>query len=98
MEDLGVCGLNITCLCDSSAAIGIARRKGTGKIRHLAVHQLWLQNQVRNKEILLQKVDGSSNPADLFMKFLDQQAIVRYSLELGLNAGQGRATAAPELQ
>jgi hypothetical protein len=98
MEDLGVYDLNLTCMCDSSAAIGIASRTGIGKIRHLAVHLLWLQDKVRNKEIVLQKVDGSKNPADLFTKFLDQQAIARYSLELGLNAEKGRATAAPELQ
>eukprot|EP00969_Alexandrium_andersonii_P196165 8666716-Alexandrium_andersonii.AAC.1 len=32
---------------DSSAAIGICRRAGIGRVRHLAVGQLWVQERVR---------------------------------------------------
>ena len=98
LQDLGVVGLNITCMCDSSAAIGVANRTGVGKIRHLAVHLLWLQEKVRSKEIAIQKVDGVKNPADLLTKHIDQHALLRYMHELGLRAEQGRAAAAPELQ
>ena len=98
LQYLGVVGLNITCLCDSSAAIGVANRTGVGKIRHLAVHLLWLQEKVRSKEIAIQKVDGVKNPADLLTKHIDQHALLRYMHELGLRAEQGRAAAAPELQ
>ena len=34
---------------DSFAAIGICRRCGIGKVRHLAVAQLWVQDFVRDK-------------------------------------------------
>ena len=30
---------------DATAAIGIARRKGLGKIRHLDVNDLWIQDK-----------------------------------------------------
>ena len=30
---------------DSSAAIGVARRKGCGKMRHVRVGQLWIQEK-----------------------------------------------------
>ena len=58
LQDLGAVGLSITCLCDSNAAIGVANRTGVGKIRHLAVDLLRVQERVRSKEIAIQKVDG----------------------------------------
>ena len=39
MEDLGV-GVKLRLKSDASAAIGIASRRGLGKIRHLEVSQL----------------------------------------------------------
>ena len=98
MRDLGVNDLSITCWCDSSAAIGIANRSGVGKVRHIAVHLLWLQEKIRSKELQIRTIDGSKNPADLFTKHLDQHTLDRYSRELGLTAELGRAAAAPALQ
>ena len=39
-------------IIDSSAAKGIASRRGLGKVRHIEVHQLWLQDKVQKKEVL----------------------------------------------
>ena len=36
---------------DASAAKGIASRRGLGKIRHIEVHQLWVQDKVAEGEI-----------------------------------------------
>ena len=38
--DLGI-SLEVSVHADSSAAIGICRRTGIGKVRHLATGQLW---------------------------------------------------------
>ena len=46
---------------DSTAAKGIADRIGLGKVRHIEVNQLWLQEKVRNKDIELRKVKGLEN-------------------------------------
>merc|ERR1712020_864131 len=46
---------------DSSAAIGICRRTGIGKVRHLAVGQLWVQERVRSGDFALHKVSGELN-------------------------------------
>ena len=54
---------------DATAAIGIARRRGLGKLRHLDVEDLWVQHKVRSKAIELLKVDGKENPADIFTKY-----------------------------
>ena len=40
---------------DASAAIGIARRRGLGKVRHLDVTDLWIQEQIRAKKFRLSK-------------------------------------------
>ena len=36
---------------DATAAIGIARRKGLGKIRHLDTTDLWIQDKIRSKKM-----------------------------------------------
>ena len=38
----------IKILEDSSAAKGIAERTGLGKVRHIEVNQLWIQEKVRD--------------------------------------------------
>ena len=47
---------------DASAAIGICRRRGLGKIRHLAVADLWVQDRLRTKDFGLSKVLGRRTP------------------------------------
>ena len=45
LADLGISAV-IHMYTDSSAAKGIASRKGLGKVRHIEVNQLWLQDKV----------------------------------------------------
>ena len=40
---------------DATAAIGICRRLGLGRVRHLAVADLWLQQRVKRGELVLHK-------------------------------------------
>ena len=44
-RDLGI-DLSLQLYADSSAAIGICRRAGIGKVRHLAVGQPWVQERL----------------------------------------------------
>ena len=53
MHDMGW-KMPITVHSDATAAIGIARRKSLGKIRHLDVTDLWIQDKIRSKQIRLQ--------------------------------------------
>jgi hypothetical protein len=80
---------------DSSAAIGICNRSGIGKIRHLAVAQLWVQDLVRAKACRLFKVLGAENPADLLTKPLARAEIDGHLGRLGLSRASGRAETAP---
>ena len=49
---------------DSSAAKGIMCRRGSGKVKHLEVRQLWLQERVARKEVKLEKIPRSQNTGD----------------------------------
>ena len=53
---------------DSSAAKSIASRIGLGKVRHMEVKFLWLQEAVKTKKVEVRKVAGTLNPADVLTK------------------------------
>ena len=55
---------------DSNAAKSFASRRGSGKMRHLEIRDLWLQKEVRDGKVEVSKIRGDKNPADLMTKFL----------------------------
>ena len=55
---------------DSSAAKSFVCRRGLGKMRHLEIKDLWLQKEVRDGKVIVSKVRGDLNPADLMTKIL----------------------------
>ena len=63
LADFGT-AVECTVHTDASAAIGIVRRAGLGKLRHLNVRYLRLQDQVKAEALGLEKVAGADNPAD----------------------------------
>ena len=69
--------LLMTCLTDSSAAKGIASRKGVGKVKHLSLKELWVQDAIEQKRFKIQKVGTDSNWADLGTKVLDGSRILQ---------------------
>ena len=63
---------------DASAAIGIAMRKGLGKVRHIEVNQLWLQEKVSEGLIKVTKVNGNVNLADHLTKHVEANKMQEY--------------------
>ena len=53
---------------DASAAIGICRRRGLGKVRHLHTADLWVQDRLKSGDFALRKTPGSQNIADMMTK------------------------------
>ena len=74
LNEMGVfLGLNVIFInTDSSAAKGTASRRGIGKIRHLDIDDLWLQDEVAKGVIKVFKIDGTRNIADALTKHVDQ--------------------------
>ncbi len=60
LEDWGV-SKEAKVYVDSSAAIGITQRKGNGKLRHVKVGMLWVQEKVEDGE---RKNQSENAPVD----------------------------------
>ena len=62
-----------------------------GKVRHIDVALLWLQDVVRKGRIGLQKIAGKNNPADLLTKYLPGVRTAEISRWLGFYVVDGRS-------
>ena len=69
--------------CDSSAAIGIAGRRGAGRVRHFEVSIMWLQRHITNRVLGFFKGRGDENVADIGTKHTDQRTLRRALANLG---------------
>ena len=58
--------------CDSSAARGVMQRLGSGKIKHINIRHLWVQDLLKKRLFELNKVPTKHNVADLNTKKLSK--------------------------
>ena len=80
---------------DAVAAIGIVKRQGLGRVRHLAVADLWVQQRAKHKEVLYQKLDGSKNTSDMLTKPVEKETLQGHMERLGFEFRQGRHVCTP---
>ena len=76
---------------DSSAAIGMIDRRGSGRLRHIKIGHLWIQERAEEGEIQVRKVKGDSNVADLMTKHLNEASMQKYMDMLSCESRAGRA-------
>ena len=95
-RDLGI-SLTLRPMSDATAAIGISRRRGLGKVRHLATADLWMQDRIRKGDFSLEKIIGSDNPSDMLTKHVDGALLSKHMTTLGLYFEDGRAESAPTI-
>jgi hypothetical protein len=69
---------------DSSVAKSFVATRGVGKMRHLEVKLLWLQEQVRNRRLKVLKVSGTANVADALTKYHGLQKLVELGKPFGI--------------
>ena len=67
---------NLKICTDSSAAKSFVSRRGFGKMKYLEIKDVWLQQEVLNGTILIDKVKGTENPADLMTKVLTKGEVL----------------------
>ena len=89
--------MKLEMLTDASVAKGIASRRGLGKTRHVAVHYLWVQERVGCEDIVLKKILGGENPADLLIKTCHRSRVLRCLPIFCLRYLPGRAALAPAI-
>ena len=70
--------LQATVHTDASAALAIANRQGLGKLRHIDMQWLWLQEKVKSGDALAREVAGKKNPSDLTTKHLPSEEIMKH--------------------
>ncbi len=58
---------------DSLAARSISSRRGAGRVRHVEVRELWVQERVRRGELSINKVRGEDNVADGLTKHVERR-------------------------
>ena len=82
---------------DANAAIGMEFRKGLGKVRHIDVQYLWIQDEVASERLGLTKVDTKANFADIFTKPLSNDVLMKHLTGMGFELRSDRAASAPRL-
>ena len=93
-KDMGL-DLSITLSTDSSAAKGIETRKGLGKVKHLETTTLWAQDKIDEGTIVVEKIGGDRNVADILTQYLPRLRSLLADLPTEL---EGRHPLAPQLQ
>ena len=67
LADVGV-DMSVRLHTDATTGHAIATRRGLGKVRQIAVNELWLQEQVANNAVSINKIKNKFNLADLLTK------------------------------
>ena len=96
MQDLGV-QVGGVLHADSSAAKGLAARKGFGKVKHMDIRYMWVQDMVRSGRLELVKIPGGENAADMMTKCLEGPAAEKCMKRLACEVAAGRHALAPAL-
>lgn len=94
LADFGV-EVSVVVESDATAAIGMCRRLGLGKVRHLATADLWIQQRVKAGQISLKKLPGKVNPSDLLTKHKSRDECLRLMKLMQVLPLAGRAACAP---
>ena len=97
LRDMGI-EATLEVHCDSSAARGIAKRRGLGKMRHIELQSLWVQEKLARGAFRLYRVQGTENPADLFTKHLAEKSVMSCLKLLACDLRAGRTDLAPGLR
>ena len=94
MEEFGI-PVTLTVKSDAVAAIGIVKRQGLGRVRHLAVGDLWVQQRSKKGEVKYTKLDGKANTSDMLTKAVERDIIDKHMKTLGLEFRAGRNSNTP---
>ena len=82
---------------EASAALSIAKRQGAGKLRHINVKTLWLQEKEVQRVLEYTKVKGEENPAAGLTNHVRQELAERYAKRVNMKLGRDRAKTSLQL-
>ena len=67
---------------DANATEHILHRQGIGKLKHIDVAYLWIQDEIRSHRLRVRRVRSEDNVADLGTKPLSKAVIAKHCLAL----------------
>ena len=76
---------HLTHATDASACVGMLRRAGAGRVKHLTVRQLWRQEVFRREDSCTKKIPRAENPADLMCSIQNRDGLTQKLATLGFN-------------
>jgi hypothetical protein len=80
---------------DASACRGILLRRGSGKVKHLATKQLWVQAAVECHGIVVRKIGREFNSADLLTHPSAHDGVVQALKQMGFKLVPASAAVEP---
>lgn len=98
LEEFEKRDVGIDIMTDASAALGMVEREGVGKVRHIDVGILWLQQKWLHIIVMFSKVLGTLNTADMMTKSLNREKSDQLMQDLNGEYKTGRAGNAVKLQ
>ena len=72
-------------------SLSLNEASGAGKLRHINISLLWVQEQEKLKKLVYEKVPGQDNPADLFTKGVGREKLQQFAWASGQIFLDGRA-------
>ena len=69
---------------DSSSALHVLKRRGPGRMKHIEIRFLALQQWREQKRLSFDKIATEDNCADVLTKAMTREQLHKFSLEVGL--------------
>ena len=94
------CGLDMSLvvLADATAGMGIAQRRGLGRVRHLHTQYLWVQQIFSQGRAKIKKEPRASNQADMMTHYCDAATIKRFMAAMGQEFREGESEIALQVE
>ena len=94
LADFGI-EVDLEVLSDATAAIGMCRRLGLGRVRHLATADYWIQQRMKSGEVSLGKLPGTENPSDAMTKHTAASDLAAHCGRMSMLRLPGRRACVP---
>ena len=86
-KEVGIIGRGVEVETDSSVAKSYASRRGVRRVKHVEVKMLWLQNALKEGQVIWKKLKGTENLADQMAEHLDVHELRRGAMALRMTFG-----------
>ena len=84
MEFVGFGKLPIHLNVDASVARSFMHRRGAGRMKHLDIRHMWLQDECAEGRFVPKKVPRSENPSDMLTKTPSADELSKFAQKIGL--------------